>query len=221
METKEKSKRFQAIKDYFKADDNLKEFDVVEKKEESKEVKEKFEEVTLVDGKIINVEPAVEPNAIATVMVEDVMVVVPAGEHELEDGRIIIIEGEEGVVLEVKDSNGEEEEDAPVEEELGKDATKEDERQVKKVIESITKESVFATVEDFNELVKKFDAVVMKNEFLDKELDEQKILFAELKEVTGQAVELFGKEPTKTPIKKDRNVFAKSEKTICGVKVNI
>lgn len=219
METKEKSK-FQAIKDYFKADDNLKEFDVVEKKEESKEVKEKFEEVTLVDGKIINVEPAVEPNAIATVMVEDVMVVVPAGEHELEDGRIIIIEGEEGIVLEVKDSNGEKEE-TPIEEELGKDATKEAERQVKKVIESITKESVFATVEDFNELVKKFDAVVKKNEFLDKELDEQKILFAELKEVTGQAVELFGKEPTKPPIKKNRNVFAKSEKTINGVKVNI
>lgn len=219
METKEKSK-FQAIKDYFKADDNLKEFDVVEKKEESKEVKEKFEEVTLVDGKIINVEPAVEPNAIATVMVEDVMVVVPAGEHELEDGRIIIIEGEEGIVLEVKDSNGEEEE-TPIEEELGKDATKEAERQVKKVIESITKESVFATVKDFNELVKKFDAVVKKNEFLDKELDEQKILFAELKEVTGQAVELFGKEPTKPPIKKNCNVFAKSEKTINGVKVNI
>ena len=85
--------------------------------------------------------------------------------------------------------------------------TQEAERQAKKVIESIVKEHVF-------EAVKEIKAEYEKElKFLHDEQDEQKKMFAELKEVTGLAVEEFGKTPTKEPIKSTKSEFGKKETT--------
>ena len=137
---KEKT-NLQKVKDFFANTPELENLEVVEK--ETKEVKDKFEEVTLVDGTtVLNINPAIEPDATVTVMVEGEEAPAPVGEWELTDGRIIVIEVE-GIVAEVKEVTEEEvpAEDAPVDEELNKDA--EANQKVRKVIESIVKESVF------------------------------------------------------------------------------
>lgn len=204
---KEEKTRLQKMKDYFSATPELKDLDVVEKEVKSDEVKDKFEEVTLADGvTIVTIEPAIEPNASITVMSEDGTVVpMPPDEYKLADGRIIVVEVE-GVILEVKEPT---EEEAPIEEEeeLANDKTKESEQRVKKVIESIVKESVFSLIEQINKLEK-------ENKFLHKENDAIKVLFSELKENTGIALKEVFEQPTKEPVKKKKNVFAKEETNI-------
>jgi len=141
---KEEKIIFQKMKDYFSSTPELEKLDVVEKEPKSEEVKDKFEEVTLADGvTIVNIEPAIEPNASITTTAEDgTLVPMPIGEYELADGRIIVVEVE-GVIMDVQTPTGDEE---PVEEEeeLANDKTAEADQKVRKVIESIVKESVFS-----------------------------------------------------------------------------
>tara|TARA_R110002167_G_scaffold106599_8_gene273267 strand:+ start:1624 stop:2250 length:627 start_codon:yes stop_codon:yes gene_type:complete len=198
---KEKT-NLQKVKDFFANTPELENLEVVEK--ETKEVKDKFEEVTLVDGTtILNINPAIEPDATVTVMVEGEEAPAPVGEWELTDGRIIVIEVE-GIVAEVKEVTEEEipVEDAPVDEELNKDT--EATQKVRKVIESIVKESVFELTEKFKK----------ENEFLHKENDALKVMFAELKENTGIALKEVFETPSKEPVKKQKNVFKKEDKNI-------
>ena len=198
---KEKT-NLQKVKDFFANTPELENLEVVEK--ETKEVKDKFEEVTLVDGTtILNINPAIEPDATVTVMVEGEEAPAPVGEWELTDGRIIVIEVE-GIVAEVKEVTEEEvpAEDAPVDEELNKDADAN--QKVRKVIESIVKESVFELTEKFKK----------ETEFLHKENDALKVMFAELKENTGIALKEVFETPSKEPVKKQKNVFKKEDKNI-------
>ena len=198
---KEKT-NLQKVKDFFANTPELENLEVVEK--ETKEVKDKFEEVTLVDGTtILNINPAIEPDATVTVMVEGEEAPAPVGEWELTDGRIIVIEVE-GIVAEVKEVTEEEipAEDAPVDEELNKDT--EANQKVRKVIESIVKESVFELTEKFKK----------ETEFLHKENDALKVMFAELKENTGIALKEVFETPSKEPVIKKKNVFKKEETNI-------
>lgn len=198
---KEKT-NLQKVKDFFANTPELENLEVVEK--ETKEVKDKFEEVTLVDGTtVLNINPAIEPDATVTVMVEGEEAPAPVGEWELTDGRIIVIEVE-GIVAEVKEVTEEEvpAEDAPVDEELNKDADAN--QKVRKVIESIVKESVFELTEKFKK----------ETEFLHKENDALKVMFAELKENTGIALKEVFETPSKEPVKKQKNVFKKEDKNI-------
>lgn len=198
---KEKT-NLQKVKDFFANTPELENLEVVEK--ETKEVKDKFEEVTLVDGTtVLNINPAIEPDATVTVMVEGEEAPAPVGEWELTDGRVIVIEVE-GIVAEVKEVTKEEvpAEDAPVDEELNKDADAT--QKVRKVIESIVKESVFELTEKFKK----------ETEFLHKENDALKVMFAELKENTGIALKEVFETPSKEPVKKQKNVFKKEDKNI-------
>lgn len=216
---KTKKEIFDSVKKYFDATPEFKDIDVVEKKVETDGVKQKFEEITLLDGvTVVTVEPALEPNATITMKAEDgTPVPMPIGDYELADGMIIVVEVE-GVIAEIKEATIEEEE-TPVDEELAKDKSTDVEQRVKKVIESITKESVFVTAEEFNKFKEEFEAVKKDNDFLHGELNKQKEMFVELKDNTGQALKEVLSTPTKEPVKVKYNVF-KKEKTILGVKIN-
>ena len=207
---KDEKNVLQKMKDYFSNTPELKDLDVVEKnKIESKEGKDNFEEVTLADGvTIVNIEPAIEPNAMITTKDEAGLdIPMPVGEYELADGRFIVVEVE-GVILEVKEPTEEEAPiDEPVDEELDNDKSKGAEQRVRKVIESIVKESVFSLTEQINKLE-------TENKFLHKENDAIKVLFSELKENTGIALKEVFEQPTKEPVKKKKNVFKKEETNI-------
>jgi len=197
------------VKAYFSETPELKDLEVVEKKASTEEVKQKFEEITLLDGvTVVTVEPALEPNATITMKAEDgTPVPMPMGEYELADGMIIVVEVD-GVIAEIKEATIEEKE-APVDEELAKDKSTEVEQRVKKVIESITKESVFKKLEEsLREEFKK------ETDFLHEELNEQKRMFKELKDNTGEALKEVFSTPTKEPVKKKKNVFQKEDTNI-------
>jgi len=202
----------QIAKDYFSNTPELKDLEVIEKSEVVESVKEKFEDVTLLGGNVVSVEPALEVGANITAIAEDeTMVLLPIGEYELEDGSIIVVEVE-GIIAEIKPIATEEEE-VPVdgEEEMGNDKTVEANQKVRKVIESIVKESVFELTEKLNKFEK-------ENEFLHKENDAIKELFAELKENTGVALKEVFETPSKEPIKSKVNVFSKKEETNIFIK---
>lgn len=205
---KEEKTTLQKMKDYFSSTPELEKLDVVEKDPKSEEVKDKFEEVTLADGvTIVNIEPAIEPNASITTTAEDgTLVPMQIGQYELADGRIIVVEVE-GVIMDVQTPTGDEE---PVEEEeeLANDKTAEADQKVRKVIESIVKESVFSLKEELRaEFKKKYDFLIDN----DGELLKQ---FVELKDNTGLALKEVFEQPTKEPIKKKKNVFKKEETNI-------
>jgi len=194
--------RIEKIKAFFASDEELKDLEVVEK---VAEVKEKFEEVALLSGDLVNVEPALEVGATITATAEDGTIVpLPVGEYELSDNKILVVEVD-GVIADIKNPV---EEETPIEEEEMADDTKtaEAERQAKKVIESIVKEHVFSAVEEIKSTYEK------EIKFLHEELNTQKEMFRELKEVTGLAVEEFGKTPTKEPINNKKNSFGNNKK---------
>ena len=193
---KEKSK-LDKLKEFFAITPELENLEVVEKKAESKE---KFEDVTLADGIVVSVEPALESGAMITTIVEDVVVPAPVGEHPLEDGRIIVVT-EEGIVAEIKEVEAEVVEEA-IEEEMETEQAVTP--QAKKVIESIVKEHVFEALKPLTD----------RNAHLEKENDLLKESFAELKENTGEALKELFSEPVKEPIKKKKNVFKKEETNI-------
>ena len=206
---KDEKTAYQKMKDFFSNTPELEGLDVVEKETKSEKVKDNFEEVTLADGvTIVNIEPAIEPNATITTNDEEGLPVpMPVGEYELADGRFIVVEVE-GVILEVKEPTEEEAPiDEPVDEALDNDKSKGTEQRVRKVIESIVKESVFSLTEQINKLE-------TENKFLHKENDAIKVLFSELKENTGIALKEVFEQPTKEPVKKKKNVFKKEETNI-------
>ena len=194
---KEKSK-LDKLKEFFAITPELENLEVVEKQANSK-VK-KFEDVTLADGIVVSVEPALEAGAMITTIVEDVVIPAPVGEHPLEDGRVIVVT-EEGIVAEVKEVETEVVEEA-IEEEMGTEQAVTP--QAKKVIESIVKEHVFEALKPLTD----------RNAHLEKENDLLKESFAELKENTGEALKELFSEPVKEPIKKKKNVFKKEETNI-------
>ena len=194
---KEKSK-LDKLKEFFAITPELENLEVVEKQANSK-VK-KFEDVTLADGIVVSVEPALEAGAMITTIVEGVVIPAPVGEHPLEDGRVIVVT-EEGIVADVKEVETEVVEEA-IEEEMGTEQAVTP--QAKKVIESIVKEHVFEALKPLTD----------RNAHLEKENDLLKESFAELKENTGEALKELFSEPVKEPIKKKKNVFKKEETNI-------
>jgi len=78
-----------------------------------------LEDAKLVDGTIVRIEPAIEVGATVQVIGEDgELIDAPDADHEMEDGRIIKTEG--GIILEVIEVEGEEEE-VVVEEEMSEE----------------------------------------------------------------------------------------------------
>lgn len=188
----------------------LKDSDIIEaKKPEVKAVefdREKFEDVALLDGTMIMVEPAVEVGAAVVVMDAELAQPMPVGEYELEDGRVIVIE-EAGLIAAVNEPAAEGEEEEVTEELAEDDKAKE----AKRIIESIVTEKVFKAVAKFNKQVE---------ELTDALSNEKKEKVDFMSEVAA-ILEKLGEQPAKKPIvakqksfgqEKSKNIFHKDLK---------
>tara|TARA_R110000772_G_scaffold38871_2_gene91420 strand:+ start:788 stop:1405 length:618 start_codon:yes stop_codon:yes gene_type:complete len=188
----------------------LKDSDIIEaKKPEVKAVefdREKFEDIALLDGTMIMVEPAVEVGAAVVVMDAELAQPMPVGEYELEDGRVIVIE-EAGLIAAVNEPAAEGEEEEVTEELAEDDKAKE----AKRIIESIVTEKVFKAVAKFNKQVEEL------TDALSNEKKEKVDFMSEVASI----LEKLGEQPAKKPIvakqksfgqEKSKNIFHKDLK---------
>ena len=201
-----------SIKDKINAFFNSENLDL-EVKETSPEVKEgtvetkveKFEDVTLVDGTVLTVEPALEVGAAVVLTLDGEIVPAPDGEHILADNSVITVEG--GLITNIAPAEEVEEE---VVEELATEGTKtaEEKREAKKVIESIITES------QFSDLLKEVEELKKSNEFLKKDHEAIQAKYTEdFKELGELFKELFS-EPTKEPKEQVKNPLKRESKNI-------
>lgn len=198
------------------------ELEVVEKTEEKPEaVESKFEETVLVDGSTrVNLEPSIEMPELASIDSEGEFIPVPPNtELELEDGRVIVIGEEAGIVSEVREAVAEGEE-VVEEEEAMTDEVKAESKEAKRVIESVVKESVFNAEEELEEIKKQIaelETVLTDTfkyaEFAVKENEELKVKIEEFTKSTEDKIESFGKQEAKEPVKKSKPTFGSGEKT--------
>ena len=188
----------------------LKDSDIIEaKKPEVKAVefdREKFEDIALLDGTMIMVEPAVEVGAAVVVMDAELAQPMPVGEYELEDGRVIVVE-EAGLIAAVNEPAAEGEEEEVTEELAEDDKAKE----AKRIIESIVTEKVFKAVAKFNKQIEEL------TDALSNEKKEKVDFMSEVASI----LEKLGEQPTKKPIvakqksfgqEKSKNIFHKDLK---------
>jgi len=162
---------FQDIKNVFKTegvDVETKETTTEPTPEPTETVEEKFEDVTLADGSIAQVEPDVSLGAAMVILVDDALVPAPTGDYELADGRVVSVE--DGVIVAVAEPELEEIEEAPAEEvveeevmENDKPFTDEQRREAKKIIESIVTEKHFVSEKETNKI--NADIVALKEAF--------------------------------------------------------
>ena len=160
---------------------------------------EKFEDVTLADGSIAQVEPDVSLGAAMVIQIEDELLPAPTGDYELEDGRLVSIE--DGVIVAVSAPELEEVEEAPAEEVVEEEViakksplSDEQRKEAKKIIESIITEKHFASEDD----TKKLNAEVVA----------LKDAFHKLVEITEKLMA----EPTTTAVKKNNSSYSKLKK---------
>ena len=160
---------------------------------------EKFEDVVLADGTVAQIEPEVVVGAAVVVEVDGELLPAPDGSHELADGRIISTEG--GVIVaieEVEEEETEVEAESDEEEEMSAPLNEAQEREAKKIIESVVTERVFSihkTMEDeYNDL--------------QSDLNTLKEGFCKLLELTEKLLA----EPAKDAVKKRSNAFKALQK---------
>ena len=167
--------------------------------EETQEtVAEKFEDVTLADGSVAKVEPDVSLGSAMVVQVDEELLPAPDGEHELSDGRIVTTES--GIIVDIKEMEEAPEVEEEVDEEMEKDSpfTDAQQREAKKIIESIVTERVFgmeSTLADETQVLK-------------KDIEDLKNAFGKLVELTEKLVQ----EPTTKSVKKNKSGFDKLRK---------
>lgn len=169
--------------------------------------KEVFESVMLVDGETeLTIEPAVEVGAAVVIMLDGEPQPAPVGEHELEDGRVIVIE-EAGVIAAINEP------EVVVEEEPMADKSTPEQAQVKKIIERIESEKIFEKIAELEETVKflKEENEALKAEFTENK-DEAKDEFKKLKDFSEEVFKTLLDEPSKEPVKKQFNPFKKEKK---------
>ena len=160
-------------------------------------VTEKFEDIVLEDGTVAQVEPGVSVGSAVVVAVDDELLPAPDGEHLLSDGRKIVTES--GVIVSVEEAEEmpEVEEEVVEEEEMEteKPFTEAQEREAKKIIESIVTERVFSME----------TTITVDNEELKKQVEKLTTAFNGLLELTEKLIT----EPTKETIKKSKSGFSK------------
>jgi hypothetical protein len=118
----------------------------------------KLETMKLANGTEIEAE-VFEAGAEVFIVSEEEKVALPIGEYELEDGKILVVV-EEGIISEMKDKE-EEVEEAPVEAEVEEQEMEAEVATPKKVVESVSKETHFAKIE---EMQKEIDALKLSLE---------------------------------------------------------
>jgi hypothetical protein len=139
----------------------------------------KLAQMKLQDGVTVIEAESFEAGYSVGIVTEEGIVPAPAGEHILEDGRVLVIE-QEGVIKEIKDAQTEQPEpEMEVEVEASEEVS---EPTAKKIIETISKESFFSEIE------------ALKKENL--ELKEQLVKLSEVKE----EVVVESNEPAAEPI---------------------
>ncbi len=170
------------------------------KEEMAETVKEKFEDIVLADGSVAVAEPDVSLGAAVVVSVDDEMVPAPDGNHELADGRVITTEGGVITAIEEPEAEAEPEVDEEPEAEMNveKPLNEAQEREAKKIIESIVTERVFSMEATLSE----------ENEELKNKVAKLETAFKGLLELTEKLVE----KPTTETAKKKRSGFAKLKK---------
>jgi len=169
--------------------------------------KEGFESVLLVDGETeLTIEPAVEVGAAVVIMLDGEPQPAPVGEHELEDGRVIVIE-EAGVIAAINEP------EVVVEEEPMANESTPEQAQVKKIIERIESEKIFEKIAELEETVKflKEENEALKAEFTENK-SEAKDEFKKLKDFSEEVFKTLLDEPSKEPVKKQFNPFKKEKK---------
>lgn len=163
-------------------------------------VKDAFMDATLEDGTLINIEPALEVGAAVVVIdAEGNPTVAPDAEHTLADGSKFVTV--EGVITEILPM-----EEVVVEDEvpMATEPTETQEQKVKKVVESIVKESHFASEEMVNTVANEL------KELFAAELTKAK---NEIKDIVMKSFVEFGEVPKQAPTEKPKgakktNIFS-------------
>ena len=147
----------------------------------------KFAQETLENGTIHEAD-SFEPASEVFIVTDEERIALPVGEYTLADGRVLVIV-EEGIIEEVKPAGTAEEapEEAPVEEVIDEELTDEG-KEPKKVVESHTVETHFATQEELQAAVSVLMEMMteLKSEF-SKEKQEMQEENDSLKELMSTA----------------------------------
>jgi hypothetical protein len=144
---------------------------------------------------------------------EEEKVALPIGEYELEDGKILVVV-EEGIISEIKEKEEEAEEEVEAEVEVEEEEEMEAEVATpKKVVESVSKETHFAKIE---EMQKEIDALKLALE-PKEEVEEVK----EEVELSAEEVAPIKHNPEADAAKKDTFLYSqKAPKTTKSVIYN-
>jgi len=163
-----------------------------------------LETMKLVNGTEIEAE-VFEAGAEVFIVSEEEKVALPVGEYELEGGQVLVV-AEEGVISEIKDAAQEEE--APVEEEVEEQEMEAEVATPKKVVESVSKETHFAKIE---EMQKEIDALKLALEPKEEIVEEVK----EEVELSAEEVAPIKHNPEANATKKETFLYAqKAPKTV-------
>lgn len=165
-----------------------------------------LEDVKSVDGTILRIEPAVEVGASVQVIDEaGELIAAPDGQIELEDGKLLNVEG--GIIVEVQGVEGEE-----VEEEMSADVDGEPVVESTEApafdLEKLQKDIISKLNVAITEKIEKLRfASVEKVEALETENTDLKTVIVEMADI----IEKIAGEPSEAPKKEGRNPFAKNE----------
>jgi len=157
----------------------MKEITLLNKVRELLGMEIKLEQRKLEDGVTIIEADAFEAEAEVVIITEDEQKIpLPIGEYKMEDGMILVV-AEEGIISEIKEEAAEEEvieEEAEKEyEEKEEEMATEEPKPVKKVVESVSKETYFSEIE----------ALKKENEDLKSQIEK----LSKVEEVTEEVVE--------------------------------
>jgi len=174
----------------------MKEITLLNKVRELLGMEIKLEQRKLEDGVTIIEADAFEAEAEVVIITEDEQrIPLPIGEYKMEDGMILVI-AEEGIIAEIKEEAAEEEvieEEAEKEyEEKEEEMATEEAKPVKKVVESVSKETYFSEIE----------ALKKENEELKSQIEKLSKVEESTEEVVEEKTELSAEEldPAVKPI---------------------
>jgi len=150
--------------------------------EVQEEVKVEMATMKLANGIVVEAESFEAGQNVFLIGEDDEKVAAPVGEHELEDGKILVIE-EEGVIKEIKDAAEEvTETEEPVAEEESTEMAEEE-------MAYVSKEEFTAAIDEIKEMIA---AMMPKEEQSAEEVVEEKVEMSEVpaaKKVTAAPVE--------------------------------
>jgi len=166
--------------------------------EVQEEVKVEMATMKLANGIVVEAESFEAGQNVFLIGEDDEKVAAPVGEHELEDGKILVIE-EEGVIKEIKEATEEVVEEEPVAEEESTEMAEEE-------MAYVSKEEFTAAIDEIKEMI----AAMMPKEEQSSEVEEV------IEEVVEEKVEMSevpaAKKVAAAPVEKKPQVqnFSKS-----------